>query len=185
MAPIDYNKLSKSVCDELRSAFQNVIDANPKQTFYTFALWTDDSLQFANPCANTEEGLESTVERYKREVDPEYDTVSTANGMRWSYGDWKFFPIDDDDYLSEVNEVLSQNFNADEEVFEQQIEPLWQALLDGFMQLDDDGLFGAGEERSKITLLVVGDLPEEVVDHWAAALNPKDVADRYINWNYD
>lgn len=101
--------------------------------------------------------------------------------MRWSYGDWKFFPIDDDDYLSEVNEVLSQNFNADEEVFEQQIEPLWQALLDGFMQLDDDGLFGAGEERSKITLLVVGDLPEEVVDHWAAALNPKDVADRYIN----
>ena len=61
MAPIDYNKLSKSVCDELRSAFQNVIDANPKQTFYTFALWTDDSLQFANPCAKATGERERTV----------------------------------------------------------------------------------------------------------------------------
>lgn len=185
MTPIDYDKLSGSVCDGLRSAFRDVIDANPEQTFYTFALWTDDSLQFATPCANTEEGLASTVERYRREVDPEYDTISTTNGMRWSYGDWEFFPIDDDDYLSAVNAVLSENFNADKRVFEEQIEPLWQALLNGFRQLNDEGFFGVGDERLKITLLVVGDLPDEIVDHCAAFLNPQDVADNYINWNYD
>lgn len=185
MASIDFIELSKQLSDGLRVAFNNLIAANPDQTFYTFALWTDDSLQFATPCANTEEGLESTVERYRREVDPEYNTTSTANGMRWSYGDWRFFPIDDEEYLSDVNAVLSDNFNADEEIFEKQIEPLWQALLDGFKQLDDDDFFGVGDERSKITLLVVGDLSDEIVDHWAAALNPKDVASKYINWNYE
>ena len=184
MAPIDYNDLAKGVCDGLRSAFSNLIAANTDQTFYTFAIWTDDSLQFANPCANTEEGLESTVERYRREVDPEYNTTSTPNGMRWSYGDWKFFPIDDEDYLSDVNSALSDNFNADEEIFEQQIEPLWQALPDGFKQLNDEGFFGVDDERTKITLLVVGDLPSEIADHCATVLNPKDTADKYINWNY-
>ena len=183
MPPIDYAELSTNVSDALRATFRGLLAANPGRSFYAFALWTDDSLQFASVAANTEEGLVATVERYRNEVDPVYKSTSTRNGMRWSYGDWEFFPVDEGEaHLTEVNAVLQENFNADEDVFENQIGLLWQALLDGFLQLEKEEFFGTGEARST-TLLLVGDLDEEIVDRWATALNPPDVAERYINWD--
>jgi len=184
MASIDYAELSMKVRDGLRATFTDLLAANPNRSFYAFAIWTDDSLQFASAAANTEEGLVATVQHYKEEVDPKYDTTSTRNSMRWAYGDWEFFPVDDgEEHLSDVNAVLQDNFDADEAVFEEQIEPLWQALLDGFLQLEKDGFFGTGKARSKVTLLLVGDLGDEIVEQWATALNPPDVAERYINWD--
>ena len=185
MASIDYSEVAMTVRDGLRAAFTDLLAANPDRSFYAFAIWTDDSLQFANAAANTEEGLVATVRRYNKEVDPEYGTTSTRNGMRWSYGDWEFFPVDGDEYLADVNTVLQDNFNADEEVFQKQIQPLWQALLDGFKELDADGFFGKGPDRSKITLLVVGHVPEEIVDHWVTVLNPETVAQQFIDWDYE
>jgi hypothetical protein len=38
---------------------------------------------------------------------------------------------------------------------------------------------------SKVTLLLVGDLDGELVNSWVSALNPPDVAERFINWNPD
>lgn len=183
MASIDFADFPSKVRDALRAAITDVIKANPDRSFYTFAIFTDDSLQFAFAAANTEEGLAATVKRYNVEVDPKHDTTSTLNRMRWAHGDWECFPIDGA-HFSEINGVLEENFDAEESVFEAQIESLWQALLDGFRQLEDEGFFGVGEERSRITLLVVGDLKEEVINHWARTLNPPAVAQRFIEWDY-
>jgi hypothetical protein len=57
--------------------------------------------------------------------------------------------------------------------------------LNGFQRLEKERFFGSGPERSKITLLLVGDLPSELVESWVSALNPPDAADRFINWNAD
>lgn len=186
MTSIDYSKLSTTVRDALRATFTDLLAANPDRSFYTFAIWTDDSLQFLNAAANTEEGLVATVQRYNKEVDPEYGSTSTLNNIRWAHGDWEFFPVDQgEDHLADINDVLQENFDADEEVFEEQIEPLWKALLEGFLQLEQEGFFGVGDARSKITLLLIGDLDEEIIDQWATALNPSDVAQQYINWDCD
>lgn len=185
MTSIDYAEFSKKTCEAFREAFTDLIAANADQTFYTFAIWTDDSLQFLDAAANTEEGLVATVQNYNAEVDPKYDTTSTRNSMRWAYGDWKFFPVDDETegYLAEINAVVHDNFDANEEVFEKHIGPLWEALLDGFARLEKDGFFGTGEERTRYTILLVGDLPDELINSWATALNPPAVAERYINWD--
>jgi len=185
MTSNDCAEFADRVRDGLRATFTDLLAANPDRSFYAFAIWTDDSLQFAKAAANTEEGLTVTVQHYKKEVDPEYNTTSTRNSMRWSYGDWEFFPVDAEEHLSDVDAVLSANFNADEDVFEKQIEPLWHALLEGFHQLDAEGFFGTGAERSKITLLVVGHVPDDIVDHWVTVLNPETVAQQYINWDCD
>ena len=50
--------------------------------------------------------------------------------------------------------------------------------LAGFRRLESEGFFGTGPARSTITLLPVGDLPEELVQAWVSALNPPDVAER-------
>lgn len=185
MTAIDYPTLSAMVRDALRASFTELLSSNLDRTFYAFAVFTDDSLQFAYAVANTEEGLTATVRRYNEEVDPKLGIKSTRNGMRWEYGDWEFFPYVSEEHFLRINEILGENFCAKEVDFEQQIEPLWQAMLEGFLKLENEGFLGIGETRSNITLLVVGHVPAETVDHWITILNPPDVARRCLEWDCD
>jgi len=185
MTSTDYSNLSSTVRDALRVTFSDLLSANPNRSFYAFAIWTDDSLQFFNAAANTEEGLVATVDHYRNEVDPKYGNTSTRNSMRWSYGDWEFFPIKCDEHLAEVDGILGENFNSEEHVFLANLETLWQSLLDGFLALNDEGFFGTGDSRSKITLMVVGHVPEDIYDKWITTLNSPDVARRCLEWDYD
>jgi hypothetical protein len=187
MDSIDPKRFADRVYEASKAAFSDLTAANPGQTFYAFALFTDDSLQFMHPAANTEEALTATVRRYKETVDPKYGCTSTRTGMRWSYGDWGFFPYEVGDHFAEVNRILSENFDqmvADEE-FDDGLEALWAAALAGFRRLESEGFFGAGAARSKIMLLPVGHLPEELVLDWVGALNPPDVVEQFANYNPD
>jgi hypothetical protein len=187
VTPIDPEEFADQVYAASKAAFSDLISANASQSFYAFGLWTDDSLQFLHPAANTEEALIATVRRYRETVDPRYGCTSTRSGMRWSYGDWGFFPYEGGDHFGEINRLLHLNFDrmvADDE-FDGGLESLWDSILDGFGRLELEGFFGKGSARSKITLLLVGDLPSELIYAWASALNPKDVADQYLNWNCD
>jgi Domain of unknown function (DUF4303) len=178
-------EFSEKVHLALRGAFSELLSANEGQAFYAFALFTDDSLQFVHPVANTEEALTSTVRRYRETVDPKFGSTSTRNEMRWSYGDWGFFPDVGGHHFDEINTIVRANVDGPDEAFEAQLGPLWDALVEGFRRLELDQFFGTGANLSKVTLLVVGDLPEEVIDNWVVALNPKEVADRYVNWDPD
>jgi len=177
--------LADHVHAALKTAFSELIRANPGQDFYAFAVFTDDSLQFLHPAANTDEALTATVRRYRETVDPKYGCTSTRVGMRWSYGDWGFFANFGLEHFAEINEALIANIDGPEEEYESRIDSLWAAVLDGFQRLEKEGFFGSGPDRSKITLLAVGDLPSELVESWVSALNPPDVADRFLNWNAD
>ena len=95
------------------------------------------------------------------------------------------FPEVGAEHFEEINKVVRANFESDENEFRAGIELLWTAILSGFQRLEEERYFGSGPERSKITLLLVGDLDGELVNRWASALNPPDVADRFINWNPD
>ena len=176
---IDSDRFADQVYVATKNAFTELIRGNSDQTFYAFALWTDDSLQYLQPAANTEEALTATVQRYRETVDSRYGTTSARDGMRWSYGDWGFFPYEDGDHFREINEALNEFIDSEDEVFEAGIDSLWAAILNGFKRLETEQFFGSGSERSKVTLLLVGDLPSELVDSWVAALNPPDVVARY------
>jgi len=187
MALIGPKQFADRVYVASKAAFSALITDNPGQTFYAFGLFTDDSLQFMHPAANTQEALTATVRRYRETVDPKYGTTSTRTGMRWSYGDWGFFPYEDGNHFGEVNRILGENFDemvADEES-DGGLESLWAAALDGFCRLEAEGFFGTGAARSRITLLPVGDLPEELVGAWVSALNPPAEAERFANYNPD
>lgn len=176
---------NNQVYDALKAAFSELLHANPDQDFYAFALWTDDSLQFLHAVANTEEGLDSTVKHYKETIDPKYNTTSTHANLRWSYGDWLHFPEVGAEHFEKINEVLHANFHQEEGAFNELTESLWPYLLQAFQRLESEHFFGTGHDRSKITLLLVGDLPTELVESWVTALNPADVAARFIHWEDD
>jgi hypothetical protein len=186
MATIEPDRIADKVYAASKATFAELMRANAGQTFYAFGLWTDDALQFLTPVANTEEALTATVKRYKETVDPKYGCTSTRAGMRWSYGDWGFFPAEVAvDHFEEINDALRTNFDSDEEKFKAGTTSLWRAILSGFQRLEKERFFGTGPQRSNITLLLVGDLQSELVDSWVLTLNPPDVADRFINWNAD
>ena len=188
---INPERFSDEVYQALKAAFSGIRASNSDQLFYTFALFTDDSLQFLHPAANTEEGLAATVRRYKETVDPEYGCTSTQAGMRWSYGDWKFFPDVGGGHFDEINRILASQFDwriksqIGEEESMQQIQLLWGAALSAFRRLDLEGFFGTGPIRSRLTLMFVGHLPQEVFNHCLSRLNPPEVVEQFLNWNYE
>jgi hypothetical protein len=179
--------LEKQVSTAVKRAFTTVVSSNRDQRFYAFGLFTDDSLQFLHPIANTEEALNATVRRYRAEVDPKYGGASTHASMRWSYGDWAYFPDVDEEAFRDINVALSQNFEQmmEDDTFDGDLDALWDAILNGFMQVESQGFFAAHVPRSQITLLLAGDVPEDLVCDWVTRLNPIDVARRYIDWNPD
>jgi hypothetical protein len=180
-------RLADQVYKACKAEFSALISAHPDQHFYAFALWTDDSLQFLHPAANTEEALTATVRRYREEVDPRYGNISTRAGMRWSYGDWGFFGYQDGGHFNEVSQVLNSNWDmmvADDQ-FDGRVDALFDALLDGFRRLESEKFFETGLSRSKITLMLVGDLPWELISSWVRALNPKDISDQFLSWDAD
>jgi hypothetical protein len=185
MASNVLDHLADHVHAALKAAFSELIRANQVQHFYAFAVFTDDSLQFIHPAANTEEALTATVQRYRETVDPKYGSTSTRAGMRWSYGDWGHFANFGEEHFAEINKALIENIDGPDDEFEARIDSLWAAVLSGFQRLEKGAFFGSGPERSKITLLLVGDLDGDLVNSWVSQLNPPDVADRFINWNPD
>jgi hypothetical protein len=159
------------------------MEKNPEKSFYTFGLFTDDSLQYLHPVANTEEGLDSTVKYYNEEVDPEYNTTSTHKGMRWAYGDWEFFPDVSEGDFDEINEILVKVFDSEisDKEFEKVCSNLSQAILNGFKRLVEGGLFDR-LGRENITFLLVGNVNEDFSNLWVREINLENVANSFENW---
>src|SRR3569623_1552760 len=106
MASTVLDQLAERVYAATKAAFSELIRGKQRERFYAFALFTDDSLQFLHAVANSEEGLTATVKRYREKVDPKYGRTSTRNGMRWSYGDWRYFPEVGARLFKAINEAL-------------------------------------------------------------------------------
>ncbi|MGN6368971.1 MAG: DUF4303 domain-containing protein [Phycisphaerae bacterium] len=178
MTSILLDHLADHVYSALKVTFSEIVRANPGRRFYAFAVFTDSDLQFLYGAANTEDALTSTVERYREKYGSRY----TRAGMRWSYGEWGFFP-GGTEHFEEINKALIANIDGPRDEYEARVGELWNAVLSGFQRLEKEGLFGLGPDRSKITLLLVGDVPPKLVERWVVELNPPDVANRFINWD--
>ncbi len=170
-----------------KDVFEKLVADNPDDHFYSFGLWTDDSLQFLNPVANSIEKLTATVERYNVEVDPNYGTTSTKNGMMWSYGDWGYCANFGEEEFEEINDAINELFHEDISIEEhvEIVSPLWGAIQNAIKRLCDEDFFVSCAGTADVTILMVGDLPEEFIDHFAKAWNSEAVAKRYLNWDTD
>ena len=188
MSKIDPAQLAGQVHVAAKAVFTELLRARPTESFYVFGLWTDDSLQFLHPMANSEEALTQQVRYYQEKVDPKYGITSSDASLRWSYGDWSG-DCDEGGHFDGINDQLSEFFDlmcdADEDdeesenAFMDEINVLINAIASGLKRLDMDGFFGAGAARDKITLMIVGDLAPDFVEATVRALNPPAVLERY------
>ncbi|WP_395748312.1 DUF4303 domain-containing protein [Prosthecobacter sp.] len=184
MSRIPPDQFEELIYQSLRKAFATLLSASQGQTLYAFALFTDDSLQFLNPVANSEEALTAAVTRYQTKVDPKYGGTTTRSSLRWSYGDWGFFPNVDEGAFQEANELLSRNFDQmmEDDSFDGDVDLLFAAMLKGFQRAEAEGVFSSAMPRGSLVLLLVGNLPASLTDPWVTALNPPETASMYLHW---
>ncbi len=184
---IDYKALEDMIYRASKDVFEKLVAENPDEHFYTFGLWTDDSLQFLNPSANSMEKLISTVAMYNAEVDTKDDIPTTQEDMMWSYGDWGYVANIGQQVFAQINSLLNELFHADISIDEhdEATTPVWGVIEDAIKRLCDEDFFISCAGHTDVTVLLVGDLPEEFTDDFARAWNPMAIADRYINWSFD
>lgn len=187
MKRLPYKKLETQVCRAAKRAFSEMLLTYPDENYYVFALIANDALHALNPLANTEEELDLTVDRYVKTVDPKYGCTSTQHNMRWAHGDWGVHDIGCGEF-DVVNQMLCDIAltldDVDVELACRSIDQMWSSVINGLATVHRDHFFGTGKQRSEITLLVVGDLPDVIVSRAAKACNPRSVASRYLNWKY-
>ena len=151
----DPAQLSASVRDAARQAFGDLRRAHPDETFYAFALYTDDGWMTIVPAANSEEGFRRATEDDPDPANQKYSRRATAE---WAY------EAAGDEYFDAANDLLNAppadegTGDGDEAAQAHRYRDEGNALLGGMVEglrlLDAKGFFGTGAEREKVTLFV-------------------------------
>jgi len=157
-----------------RSAWTALRTERPSETFYYFGLWTTPLAHRPVPTACSLEGLEQAVERCRAdgvEVD--------ADELRWAVNDSPY-DLYGDHLFAEVEPLFDELGNPYERS-PRLNEELLEAMVGALADLDADGFFGAGRDRTAIVLNVTlpGHDTEAELLASARRLNPLSALARY------
>lgn len=185
---LDQQKLSASIRDAARAAFGDLRRAHPQETFYAFALYTDDGWMTVVPSANSEEG-------FHRAAGDDTDPAERAYS-RWATAEWAY-EATGNEHFDAANDLLNapdQNEEATDLGEAEELrahrgkgEALLASMVEGLRLLDAEGFFGTGEDREKVTLFVSisdSDEAEETETTSARQLNSPQVATAFAR-RYD
>src|SRR5690606_1777673 len=95
VAELKLDDLQASIRDAARHVFTRLRGQHPDETFYAFALYTDDGAMTVVPAANSEEGLAAALE--KAQADPEERSY-----YRWATAEWAYEAYDPDGHFGEI-----------------------------------------------------------------------------------
>jgi len=180
--PINETKLRDLVRDAARAAFEQVREENPDESFYGFALYTDDGLMTIMPAANSEQGFKEACRNngFKKPDEKAY--------ARWATAEWGYEAVGAD-HFDAAHELLNgpdrgDAGDADDEAAYRALgNTVIGSMVNALNDLDQSGFFGAGAEREKVTLFVSvsdSDAAESIENESAKQLNPPAVAERFI-----
>jgi hypothetical protein len=179
---IDYALLRREIADATRRTFTALREQHPGETFYAFALCTDDDAGTIFPAANSEEGLRRRAEEYAAEGDESIETWMEE--LRWVPDDWDFGDNEAAHFegvqqMIDIRWFLKQGKKANERRRQEVLQTFVEALKD----VDQDGLFGQDTQREGITVLLWITDPddEEQLLEWARELNPDAAFERFAS----
>src|SRR5438093_5256047 len=168
--------LRTAITEAARQAFTELRHAHPKETFYSFALYTSEEASYIVPTANTEEGLVSRARHYAAK--DKKGLKEHMRLLRWSPADWAYH-CTGEQHFQKAQQILDArpSFNdLDEDDFEKEVELRLETFIGGLKALDDEGFFGRGKARQGVTLLIaMGDQETKLLLRCAKQLNPAKV----------
>jgi hypothetical protein len=172
-------QLREMIRDAARLAFTTVQKKHPEESFYVFALQSLDDASGVYAAANTEAGYATCRSKHSHR---EEKYRPGERYYRWYWGEWAFQNIEAPLFRG-VYDLL----NRHEQSAEEELLPSWwhtrkgrvfASMVAALADLDEEGVFGRGAERARITLFCTiedSSCNEWVQDESVARLNPPDV----------
>lgn len=172
-----------------RNAFQFAQKEHQDESYYAFALYHSPLWGYVIPTCNTEEGLIRVAQEYKLDKHnlgyAQQSIENLARESRWIPCDWAYHGTHKE-YFEPVNEWLDEydiyDLSAkieDEEIYDDIYNQIMKICRNVLKWLDNDGVFGTGADREKITLnIMMGDQDDTWIGH-ARFLNPPAVFERW------
>jgi hypothetical protein len=173
---IDFAKLRAEIRSAARASFTEVRDGHPDETFYAFALSTDDGVMSIGPGANSEEAFQRTAGSYG------YSDPADLAYLRWSTAEWAYEGAGGKHFRAVYDLLNGPSREDDEKDFAAFKVKVLAAMVEGLRDLDASGFFGSGDARGQITLFVAlsdSDMSPDVEDDSAQKLNPAPVYARF------
>ncbi|KAL4898432.1 quinon protein alcohol dehydrogenase-like superfamily [Aspergillus ambiguus] len=137
-----------------RCAFTQARQQHPKDTFYYFALFTDEMGAYVLPTCNSEEALREAADRCAREfgrTEAEHTAV-----LRWSPADSPYHMLGME-YFSDLMELFRSHgdpWQSDDDCLDAEIDARVEAAFQALTILDKEGFFGQGVERERVIVTV-------------------------------
>lgn len=163
--PIDPNKLQDAIRDAAKQAFAGIRRDHSDETFYAYALYTDDDFVTLSPSCNSEEALARKIKKDK--LKSRFDLA----GARWGTAEWAY-EAEGDEHFDVVQKALNSpeiGTTSDERSM------IVDAVVGALRELDSTGFFGEGADREKVTLFMSISDSEDTVElenKTAKLLNP-------------
>ncbi|HEY1173687.1 MAG TPA: DUF4303 domain-containing protein [Verrucomicrobiae bacterium] len=171
-----FKKLRTAITDAARTTFTKLLSDHPEEEFYAFTLATNNDTTLITASANTEEGLIRRAKAYEK--DKKKGLQRRADSLRWNPADWAYVCAGDDAFeeAQKMLDVLPDFHDLDEDDAEKEFESRISLFIESLKALDEEGFFGRGAKRQKITLLVtMGDQETGLLLRCAQELNPAKV----------
>lgn len=196
----DYTDFYMKLLAASRRGFQTLKDHHAGETFYCFAFYSHGSHSFLYSAASSEEGLTHVAQHYINQYPEMYGHIpihDMRTMLRHNIADSPLtqpglmLPI-----FEEVCELTEKRSNTLHNIWSslfdklganaafQFTRPHYDQFLDTcflvLRQLDRAGCFGSGSARDRVLLnFSMGDQSEEEYIHYASAVNPNHIVERY------
>ena len=174
---VDLHTFKAEVKAAAARAFTAIKGNHPDETFYAFALYSDDGAMTVNPAANSEQALERSVAAYGKRG------KAMLGELRWSPAEWEYEDEagdELDDAYDQLNTLLEK---VGDDEFERFREAAYTAMVDALDELNTEGFFGRGKERAAVTVFfTISD--SEDSERWerrsVKRLNPASVQREFV-----
>lgn len=169
--------LSTLIADAARKSFSELFDTHHEDFYYCTLITTGEGLPPA-PSAWSWQALERAV---SASVDPEQARAwlkwSYSESPYWLFGEAHFAPV-----AERFSGLPDPHDLKDPAAFDREVQRRLVAMEDAMKMLDAEGLFGRGDRRDKMVVLVEVMPPDSGNTERALRLNPPGPAlDMWLN----
>ncbi|WZO98395.1 DUF4303 domain-containing protein [Isosphaeraceae bacterium EP7] len=159
MPHADFSLIRREIRDAARREFSEIRSKAPGESFYTFALYSDGDATTVCPAANTEQGYERRVKKYRSdrefmEMLKSFNLPFSPFDYRWGTNEWAHLH-GGSGHFAAVSAKISADDAYDataDDGFAKHKGRVFAAMLLGLKDLDAEGFFGVGEQRERIIL---------------------------------
>ncbi len=171
--------LTRAIEAAARKAIEELFAQYPHHHFYYLSLITSGEVHAPALVASSKEALEEAVK--------DADDQDARWGLKWSYADSPFFCFGEA-HFEEVNELFRQRpdpgLQDDEDYRDSAAEAehnlRLEAMESAIHNLDQQGLFAAGDRRLKIVVNVEVMPPDRTNTERAKRLNPPEAIRQWL-----